>query len=287
MSKTNLVFISYTNADRATASQVAASLKEAGIETLLDRQLAPGDSFVTYMERGIAAANYFLLLWSQAASDSKWVQAEWEAAFHRAIQLSGTFLVVGRLHELPVPTLLSPRVRIDLFPALQPGLEQLMQMWQADRRAEAIAQKPVAAPRSVELTSEGEETIYITSDAFGVTLPFNARLSAPAGVYLDRVVARLDLPTVLEHSPQMGVRFTYRLMHDKQPLERGLSLRQQGIENNSVLWLETTMEPFASAQPITGPIQPVVFRGEDSRSEIRARRHLQAVLADKGLLGSN
>ena len=94
-----VVFISHSTADLAKAEAVRRLLSSSDVDSLMDRvAIKPGDSIVDFMESGIGTADYFLLLWSKAAAQSKWVGEEWQAALCRAVREKRAFLVVGKLH---------------------------------------------------------------------------------------------------------------------------------------------------------------------------------------------
>ena len=117
-----------------------------------------------------------------------------EAALYRSVSEKRSFLVVGRLEELPVPSLLGPRLRIDLLPLLEPGVTALVNAWQ-HRAAEAHTRKPVGAARTAQpVGAEPDDTIYIDSEQFGMTTPMRISLDAPAGMVLDQVISAHGLP---------------------------------------------------------------------------------------------
>jgi hypothetical protein len=284
-----LIFISHGGGDSSKAAVVAGMLTQARIGVCFDRQeLRLGDSFLDFMERGLSAADYCLLLWSRNAAGTPWVRLEWEAALYRSIQQQRSFLVVARLEEIPPPALLGPRLRVDLFPDLQPGLGQVIASWQGDREAESETKRPVAGFPIAESGSRGPQTIYITSEQFGVTVPMDADLKEPAGVYLDRLIVDFNLPRVLDYENRIGVRFSYRLMNGTRPLDRGIPLAAQRVKDKRVLWLETTMTPYSQSAPAQGTLGSAVFRGasqtaEMERVESLARRDYLNMIARSGL----
>jgi hypothetical protein len=170
--------------------------------------------------------------------------------------------VVGRLDRHPLPALLAPRLFVDLYPELLPGIGDLVRLWQEDYRVEEQIGKPVV---SNALLSDGENgvSLYVTSDLFGVTVPVKIDLSVPAGVVTLGILERLSLPNSLDHRGQIGVRFEYRLILDQLPLNPSAPLANQGVKGGSVLWLECTMRPFAAKAPQSGTLEAVAFRGQD------------------------
>jgi hypothetical protein len=255
------VFISHAGADSAKAAAVAGVLNAADIDVRLDRQeLRLGDSFLQFIESALAQSDYCLLLWSRNAAATPWVQLEWESALYRSVQEKRAFLVCGRLEETALPALLAPRLRVDLFPDLQPGIGDVIAAWRSDRRAEAITHRPVAASPMAQPDDVEGDTLYVTSEAFGITVPLSVDLGAPAGVLLDRIVNRAGLPKLWQHEGRIGVHFTYTLMKETQALDRARSLSSQDVTDKSVVWLKTQMSPFSATAPMDGALGAATFR---------------------------
>lgn len=261
------VFISHAGPDSAVALEVAKELEAKGLEVRIDReQLRQGDRFLQFMEQALSGCDYCLLLWSDAAAKGKWVTVEWEAALYRAVQESRRFLLIGRLDVRPLPELLGPRLRVNLFPALYPGLTELLALWREDVAAEQASGRPVANGRKALREDEAGETVYLTSELFGLTQPLKLDLDVPSGVHLDRVVAELGLPRRLDHQGVMGVNYEYRFACDEAPLARAKSLAAQGVGAGAVLWLEVEMKPFAVGEAVAGELGRATFRGDESAS---------------------
>jgi len=248
MAKT--VFVSHAGSETPQAREIANVLLQADINVRFDRkELELGDSFLSFMEDAMSNSDYCLLLWSKAASLQKWVRVEWEAALYRSVQEAKSFIIVGRLEPFPIPSLLGPRLMVDLFPKSDPGIKQLIALWQEDRNAEAVSSKPVASAEAFSGVESGEDTIYITSDLFGVTVPVKLDLNEPAVIILDRIVKSLKLPKDLSYNNLIGLRLDYNLVHDDKILNKNLSLADQNIHAKQVIWLETKTEQYAHIQP--------------------------------------
>jgi len=86
--------------------------------------------------------------------------------------------------------------------------------------------------------------VYVTSEAFGITVAVRVELNAPVGLLLDRIVARAGLPKVWQWEGRIGVRFTYTLMNGQEALDRGKSLAAQNVTDRSVVWPKTRMSQF-------------------------------------------
>lgn len=266
------VFISHAGPDSPVALDVAKELETNGLEVEIDReQLRQGDRFLQFMEKALSGCDYCLLLWSQAAAKGKWVAVEWEAALYRAIQESRRFLLIGRLDQQPLPALLGPRLRVDLFPKLYPGLTELLELWQEDVAAEQESRRPVANGSKAVSEDQQGTTVYLTCDLFGITQPLKLDLGVPSGVHLDRLVADLGLPKRLDHQGVMGVNYEYRFVCEDAQLSRAKSLAAQGVGAGAVLWLEVEMKPFATGEAVSGKLAGATFRGGDA---LTARRTL-------------
>jgi hypothetical protein len=279
---TQRVFVSHAGADSAQAVAVADILTGSGIGVRFDRkELCLGDSFLSFMDSALADSDYCLLLWSRNAAQTPWVRMEWESALYRSIQEKRAFLVTGRLEDAAIPSLLAPRLRVDLFPELEPGIGQIAEMWGADRNAESATQRPVAGSKIGQPEDSGPNTVYVTSEAFGITVPVRVDLNAPAGLMLDRIITRAALPKVLQYEGRIGVRFTYTLMNGEEELDRAKSLAQQGVADRSVVWLKTRMTQFSDAAPLEGSVLNVTFRKamfEASDPMIGAREEYRAAI---------
>ncbi len=284
------MFISHAGPDSARAAAVAEVLTSSGIDVRLDRkELCLGDSFLSFMNSALTDSDYCLLLWSQNAAGTPWVQMEWESALYRSVTEKRAFLVAGRLEDNPLPALLAARLRVDLFPELQPGIGQIVDTWRADRNAEQATQRPVASSPIAQQDDTEPNTVYVTSEAFAITVPVRVDLNAPAGMLLDRIVARAALPQVWQWEGKIGVRFTYTLMNDEKPLDRRKSLAVQDVADRSVLWLKTRMSQFSDAAPIQGSVldvtlrYSVAFQPQNFSSLERARERYLAAIRGAGL----
>jgi TIR domain len=86
------IFISHAGADSKQAAAVADALTGSGIGVGFDRNvLNLGESFLSFMESALADSNYCLLLWSQRAADTPWIQMEWESALYRSVEEKRAF----------------------------------------------------------------------------------------------------------------------------------------------------------------------------------------------------
>ena len=279
------VFISHAGADTLLATKVAHALERGGLRVSLDRRtLEPGDTFLAFMEEALTESDYCLLLWSRAAAEREWVQVEWQAALYRTVKEARRFLLVGRLEDYQLPALLAPRLFVDLFPAISPGIDQVIGMCHQDREAAAATAQPVGQPARAHLTEDaGGQTIYLISELFKLTVPIRVLLDAPVGLCIDRLVSDIGVPRQIDYQGIIGIRFRYDLLHNDQPLAKDASFRAQGIEPGTVLRLFSRPAMFAADAPVDGSLPSAGFRSSDEGVRAAAQRALLTAVGRAGL----
>lgn len=84
------LFVSYSRADRASVSNIAGGLQQAGHDVWWDRHLRPHQDFGVEIEAALRRSNCAIVAWSATARDSLWVRAEATAAWEtrKLVQLS-------------------------------------------------------------------------------------------------------------------------------------------------------------------------------------------------------
>lgn len=111
-----LVFLSYNKADKDLARSLAAHLKLVGADVWFDEwEIRAGDSIPGKLNKGLAAFDTFVLLWSRSATRSDWVRSELETAIQRGVDDSKVRIIPIRVDRSEFPALLRPLKRIDLF----------------------------------------------------------------------------------------------------------------------------------------------------------------------------
>ncbi len=79
------IFISYAREDRERAHELADALTERGWSVWWDRQMPVGKSYSDVIEQELAAARCVIVIWSEDAVKSQWVQNEAAEAAARGI----------------------------------------------------------------------------------------------------------------------------------------------------------------------------------------------------------
>lgn len=286
------VFISHAEADSESAVRVTRALESAGMQVVFDREhLSFGESFLTFVETALDTSDFCLLLWSRSAARSSWVTVEWQSALVHTVNKRRGFLVVARLESHDVPTLLKPRLFVDLFPDLEAGVRTVVERWLLDRKVEQLSEKAVVG-RDVPNAEHGA-SFYVTSQLFAFTVPIMLPLAVPIAACVERFVSHLALPKRLEHDGRIGLLFEYSFAFDGRTLRQSATLVEERIPENALLNLLVETKPFAVQAPAAGSLAGAVFRDRGRRVAARppgsddlaaiARSALQAAIVKAGL----
>lgn len=107
-SSSPLVFISHNTADKATAREIAMFLTADNVGVWFDEwAISPGDSIVSAVNSALGNCSHLLLLWSQNAARSKWVEREMHSGLGKLLQTGRPRILPLVLDNTPVPSLLS------------------------------------------------------------------------------------------------------------------------------------------------------------------------------------
>jgi hypothetical protein len=101
------VFISHNKADTATAQEIALFLVTEGVNVWFDEwEISAGESIVGRVNEALETCTALVVLWSQNASRSQWVQRELNSAIARALETASPRVIPVRLDSTPLPALL-------------------------------------------------------------------------------------------------------------------------------------------------------------------------------------
>src|SRR5436309_3385974 len=104
------VFISHSSADARLAVQLDAILRKARLSVWLDRSdIRVGTLLRDELHANIKASRRVLLLWSKAASASRWVAVELLTAFREK-----DFIIPCVVDDTPLPYFLTNAIFLDL-----------------------------------------------------------------------------------------------------------------------------------------------------------------------------
>ncbi|MBL7498620.1 TIR domain-containing protein [Frankia sp. CNm7] len=110
-----VVFVSYTQVDRAWAEWVAWWVEQAGYEVRVQAWHAvPGTNWVSWTWQAARDAQHTLLVVSAEALRSEYVESEWTAAFREDPRGTARRLIPVQVAACPLPGQLDSLTRIDL-----------------------------------------------------------------------------------------------------------------------------------------------------------------------------
>lgn len=108
------VFLSYRSVHRPWVIQLYDVLRHLGYEVFLDQYvLTPANSLVGSLEEGLAKSATGILVWSNAAEDSKWCQKEYTTMQSRELNDEGFRYVVALLDGVALSPFLQQKLYLD------------------------------------------------------------------------------------------------------------------------------------------------------------------------------
>ncbi|GAA4428896.1 TIR domain-containing protein [Actinokineospora soli] len=237
------VFVSFAGPDRPFAVRLRDDLRGEGVRAFVDEcELVPGANVVLTLSRELDRSDYYVLLWSAAAVDRPYVDAEWTAAFAKEIAEQRAFLFVLRLDATPLPALLAARKYLDAAEDWDGAVAKLAATWRRDldQRVPVVPQ-PRPTPPGI--------TLYIRNRALGVAHTVTTPPDTTGQDLHDLVRRALALPTEESRfGGRVGLRFGYRLLADDEPVP-DKPLSDVEIGDGDTLDLEITVEPFSPDGP--------------------------------------
>jgi hypothetical protein len=126
------VFVNYSRTDRRVALPIVVAIGQAGLQVRRPAMSYDGDPVAEQIKRELGEAQCLVVLWSEAAAQSLWVQQE----VHCAIRAwSSDRLVLATLDDTPLPVGLRDLSPISIRDATDSGTQQLIE------RARTIVEK--------------------------------------------------------------------------------------------------------------------------------------------------
>lgn len=121
------VFISHSSKDRQFARWLAVDLGNKGHVPWLDEwQIRVGDSIPTRIGEGLDSSGALIVVLSEHAVSSRWVEREWQAKYTSEIHDGGIQVLPVLLKECEVPALLRMKKYADFRLDYSEGLRDLL-----------------------------------------------------------------------------------------------------------------------------------------------------------------
>jgi biotin carboxyl carrier protein len=143
------IFLCHSSEDGSTAQQVEEELSDAGADVwAYYSALEGGKYFPTLISSALDRCQTLVLLWSEKAQNSKWVEREWSSglALHKDV-------IPCRLDATPLPAVLAGALSVD-FKDIDKGIDLLCQSLNLVRPVKAERLKAAARRAKYEGTLE-------------------------------------------------------------------------------------------------------------------------------------
>jgi hypothetical protein len=144
------VFISFSQDDQPVVDAVRQRLQAAGHEVVADRpQLKAGDNIARKIEDEVAAAEALVLVVSQAALSSQWLQQEFSSLALSELSRDERKVIPVVVGDAALPSYLARYLCVELGRNLEEGLDRLM------HRLATLERKDTASMRARRAEADG------------------------------------------------------------------------------------------------------------------------------------
>jgi tetratricopeptide (TPR) repeat protein len=134
------IFISHSSKNKRIAGRLSGDVAGGKVDVWLDRNdLHSGDPLLDELQHALEACTHMLLLWSKPASESRYVKAEWQAAFD--LQKA---IIPCLLDGTPLPVFLRRFTFCDMRRTYEKGLAQIEKALRAEAEPPHRTEEPSA-----------------------------------------------------------------------------------------------------------------------------------------------
>jgi len=121
------IFISHSSKDKAFATWIGTDLKGAGHKPWFDEwDIRVGESIPQKISEGISEADFIIVILSENAIESKWVEREWQTKYWDEIQKGKIHVLPALYKDCAIPELLKTKKYADFRNNYNDGLEDLL-----------------------------------------------------------------------------------------------------------------------------------------------------------------
>jgi hypothetical protein len=121
------LFLSYAQRDHDVAERIARALDDANLRVSLEQvELAPGDSLLGRIDEALATSDFLLVLLSQHAVASRWMEYELDRFLVRQLNDRAITVIPALIGDCQIPASLARRRYVDLRHGGDDGLSELI-----------------------------------------------------------------------------------------------------------------------------------------------------------------
>jgi len=121
------VFISHSSKDKMFATWLGTDLKAAGHSPWFDEwDIRVGESIPQKISEGLKAADFVVVVLSEHAVQSKWVEREWHAKYWSEVEAGRVQVLPVLLRDCEIPELLKTKKYADFRENYNNGLEDVL-----------------------------------------------------------------------------------------------------------------------------------------------------------------
>jgi Flp pilus assembly protein TadD len=266
-------FISHSSKNLSVALSLEQSLASAGIRVWVDHEnLRAGGLLLDALQEALAHSRNLVLLWSKPASTSRYVSAEWQAAFHLE-----KGIIPCRLDNTDLPPFLLRLLFCDFRVSFENGATQLMKAL-GGKPSSAYQPQPQRLPRPTKDRATLIETLYVGQNQLLEDLQTgNLRLAARQ----QRQLSSLITPAVREH-PQDPTILNLAGYHQKNAylirhwddVQQGKSPQDRTLAEAEKLFFAALAVRPNDPSALNGLGSTLALRGDLDAAEFFVRRAL-------------
>lgn len=121
------IFISHSSKDKTTARWIGTDLKAAGHAPWFDEwDIRVGESIPQKISEGLAKADFVIVILSEHAIQSRWVEREWQSKYWTEVEKGKIHVLPALLRECELPELLKMKKYADFREDYNHGIEDLL-----------------------------------------------------------------------------------------------------------------------------------------------------------------
>lgn len=121
------VFISHSSKDKQFATWLSVDLANRGHKPWLDEwNIRAGESIPTKIGEGIEQCDFIIVVLSEHAVSSHWVEREWQAKYWTEVERNEVAVIPALLRQCQIPVLLRTKKYANFTESYNRGLEDIL-----------------------------------------------------------------------------------------------------------------------------------------------------------------